>query len=268
MEEGKWRALKASRRGPRLSHLFFADDLLFFSEAKNDQIAYIKEGLELLASGQTVNFHKSKMLCSPCVSDQDAIRTSTSLEIPLTKELGKYLGHRLIHHGNNCDAHKELMQRISNRLEGWKMKCLSRTRHLTLVQSVISSIPMFHMQLEKLPSRMHKDLDNVDRRCVWSKKDGNRGTHLLNWGTLIKTKKLGGANLGSAKAMNMALLAKFGWWVLICPGKLWCKVIRSKYGVHEEDKAHWKDRQRSSHIWKGDTLGFWASLKGTEIRSQ
>lgn len=101
--------------------------MLFFA-ANDDQIACIKKGLELFcrALGQKVNFHKSKMFCSPCVSDQDAARMSSSLGIPLTKDLSKHLGHHLIHKDDNREAHKELMQIINNHLESWKMKCLSR----------------------------------------------------------------------------------------------------------------------------------------------
>lgn len=60
VEDGSWKALKASRRGPRISHLFFADDLLVFAEAGDDQVDCIREGIELFcdASGLRVNFIK------------------------------------------------------------------------------------------------------------------------------------------------------------------------------------------------------------------
>lgn len=45
VEEGRWKALKASRSGPKLSHIFFADDILLFAEASDDQASCIKEGL-------------------------------------------------------------------------------------------------------------------------------------------------------------------------------------------------------------------------------
>lgn len=59
------------RSGPILSHLFFADDLLLFSEASRDQISCIREGFEEFyrASGQNVNYHKSLLFCSPTVSE-------------------------------------------------------------------------------------------------------------------------------------------------------------------------------------------------------
>lgn len=32
-EKGEWKAIKASRKGPSISHVFFVDDLVFFGEA-------------------------------------------------------------------------------------------------------------------------------------------------------------------------------------------------------------------------------------------
>lgn len=118
VEEGRWRVLKTSRTGPELSHLFFTDDLLLFSEARDDQVFCIKEGLRLFckASGQRVNFNKSLMYCSPNISKQDVTRLSADMGIPLTKELGKYLGHHINHRGSNHEEHQNLMQRVNNHL--------------------------------------------------------------------------------------------------------------------------------------------------------
>lgn len=93
--KGRWRALKASRSGPKVSHLFFADDLMLFSEASEDQVACIKVGLNLFckASGQKVNYNKSLMFVSSNIFEQVASRLSDSMGVPLTKEFGKYFGH-------------------------------------------------------------------------------------------------------------------------------------------------------------------------------
>lgn len=94
VEESRWKALKASRQGPRISHLFFADDLLLFSEASEDQIACIKEGLERFCKtsgqkvnfnkslGQKVNFNKLLMFVSPNIPKQVAKRLSENILFP------------------------------------------------------------------------------------------------------------------------------------------------------------------------------------------
>lgn len=42
--EGRLREVRSSRRGIGLSHLFFADDLLIFSEACEEQLLCIRAG--------------------------------------------------------------------------------------------------------------------------------------------------------------------------------------------------------------------------------
>lgn len=60
---GKWSPLWLSRKGPALSHLFFADDLLLFYEASRSQAAQVKQILSLFChfSGQSVNASKSQV---------------------------------------------------------------------------------------------------------------------------------------------------------------------------------------------------------------
>lgn len=103
------------------------------------------------------------MLCSANISSLEAKMLSELLEIPLTASLGKYLGHRILHRGRNVEGHRELVEFVQGRLKGWKIKCLSRARRLTLAQSVLSSLPIFQMQLEQLLSWAHKALDRAVR---------------------------------------------------------------------------------------------------------
>lgn len=195
LEEGRLKPLKATRNGPGMSYLFFADDLLFFSEAMVDQVGYLMEGLRIFcrASGQKVNFNKSSMFFSLNMPVETAVALSEGVGIPRTCHLGKYLGHHLLHHGRNRDAHMDLVELIK-RMEGWKLRCLSRAGRLTLAQSVLGSIPIFYMQMERLSAWVHKELDRAMRRCVWGKRDGSRGVHMLGWEGLTKPKRLGGAS--------------------------------------------------------------------------
>lgn len=69
VNEGRWGPLRTSPgRGVKLSHLFFADDILFFAEVCTDQVEVIKEGLQsfYIALGQKVNYCKSLMF-SPLI---------------------------------------------------------------------------------------------------------------------------------------------------------------------------------------------------------
>ena len=50
-----------TRGGPRLSHLYFANDLIMFAKVSVEQVQVIKRALEIFcqSSGHKINFGKS-----------------------------------------------------------------------------------------------------------------------------------------------------------------------------------------------------------------
>lgn len=68
-----WTPLKASRGGPNISHLLFADDLLFFAESTTEQVEVIKSRLPKFekAFGHRVNYSKSHIFLSPNLKESE-----------------------------------------------------------------------------------------------------------------------------------------------------------------------------------------------------
>lgn len=75
-------------------------------------------------------------------------------------------------------------------------------------------MPIFSMQVERLPTWVHRELNKDARKCIWGEAEGNKGVHLLSWDCLCKPKELGSTNMKSAKDMNHVLMAKLAWRVL------------------------------------------------------
>lgn len=86
--------MQLSGGGPTMSHVFFADDLFLFGEAFESQANIIDRVLRRFCrhSRQKVNMSKSKLFMSNNVGGTIAQTISEKWEIPLTDDLGKYLG--------------------------------------------------------------------------------------------------------------------------------------------------------------------------------
>lgn len=208
------------------------------------------------ASGQRVNYGRSLLYVSPNIDGQTAADLGRRLGIPLTGELGRYLGHHLIHKGRGDGEHGGILDKVRGKLEGWKSRCLSWAGRLTLAMAVINNIGVFYMQAQRLSTKTHKEIDRAVRQCIWGSSALKKKIHLLNWETLCRQKEWGGAGIRRAANMNKSLLAKLGWPLLTCGEDTWCQVMREKYGLRQGMPLSFKHKQHESQIWKGVV---WAS---------
>lgn len=170
-----------------------------------------------------------------------------------TWDLGIYLGHRIWHTGRNKDAHNNLLQRVRSHLDGWKSKTLSTEGRITLDQSVLNSMAIFQMQLQWLPSRVHKELDRIVKSCIWGEREGKRKVHLVNRDVLCRPKDRGGVRLMKSEAMNKALLTKLVWRLTNQGEETWTRVLKAKCGLAEEGVVYFNYKQQVSATWKGRT---------------
>lgn len=127
-------------------------------------------------------------------------------------------------------------------MEGW---VFVQCGQIDLCRLVLSSIGIVHMQLQRLPKRVRKELDKGIRNCAWGSTASTRRIHLLNWNTLCRPKTNGGA-----EDMNMSLLAKLGWRVLKSGEETWCRLHREKYSFIDEGPVIFERKQKFSNIWQ------------------
>lgn len=162
----------------------------------------------------------------------------------------------MIHKGRGGSHQESILERVRCKLDGWKSTCLSRAGRFTLAKSVISSMCIFYMQAQRLTKKTHSELDKAARRCIWGSSPTKKKIHLLNWETLCKTKKRGGAGIRRSEDIHKSLLTKLGWRILTSGKEPWCKIIREKYGLVESRPLAFRNRQRETQVWKGVV---WAS---------
>ena len=95
-----------------------------------------------------------------------------------TSNLGKYLGFLLKHLGATSQDFNFVIERVQNKLQGWKSKLLSMAGRVVLSQAVISATPAYVVQGCILSQRVLSSIDKTNRNFVWGSIDGkwNLGT--------------------------------------------------------------------------------------------
>lgn len=118
-----------------------------------------------------------------------------ALGITVASDLGKYLGVPLHHRRKSKQSYQFIIDKISQRLTAWKAKSLSLAGRLTLVKTVISTMPHYCMQTDKLPASVCKEIECLSRSFVWADSDDRKGNHLVAWEQLCQPKAQGGVGL-------------------------------------------------------------------------
>ncbi|GLU24096.1 hypothetical protein SLE2022_400600 [Rubroshorea leprosula] len=251
LQEHKWTPFRLSRGGLTLSHLFFADDLMLFGKASITQIETIIDCLSEFArrSRLEINLGKSKLFVSPNIQGQLANSFSSACGIPLTHDLGIYLGVPIIHGRFKATNYKYILEKMQIKLAGWKQKSLSLAGRRTLVQSVTSSIPTYTMQTVLLPSSTCSAIDSLNRKFLWGSDIQTNKPHLVHWNDVCLPRRYGGLGVRSAKECNKALIAKLGWQILSGGEKPWCQAIKHKY-LHSANFSSCKPTPSSSITWR------------------
>lgn len=145
--------MQVARNCPGISHLLFADDVLLFCHASDNQMQVVSSVLQDFskASGLKVSVRKSRMMCSPGVSRQRRTILTSISSIPCTSDLGRYLGFSLLHRAHKRSDFQFIISNISQRITSWKARLLNKAGRLCLAKSVLTSLPVYTMQLMWLP---------------------------------------------------------------------------------------------------------------------
>ncbi|CAN1179275.1 Putative ribonuclease H protein At1g65750, partial [Linum perenne] len=81
-----------------------------------------------------------------------------------------------------------ILDRLDNRLAGWKAANLSLAGRVTLASSVLKSITSYVMQTALLPVTLCDQIDRKIRSFIWGSTDGSRWLHNVNWQNVCKPK--------------------------------------------------------------------------------
>ena len=149
----KIRGFSLCKNGPKISHLFFADDSLVFCQATMSDLHEIQAILSLYerASSQKLNREKTSIFFSKAVSEGRGQEISDFLGVLEVKEYEKYFGLLKVVGRNKKESLRYIKERVWNKIQGWREKLLSQAGKEILLKAVVQAIPSFAMSCFKLP---------------------------------------------------------------------------------------------------------------------
>jgi len=122
VHEDKIRGYSLCRYGPKISHLFFADDSLLFCRAQISDIRAIQGILDQYekASRQCINKEKTTLFFSKAMPLATKNDIKNLLGVPEIKEYEKYLGLPMMVGRNRNASLNFIKERVWGKIQGWK----------------------------------------------------------------------------------------------------------------------------------------------------
>ena len=241
-------------------------------------IKTILRGFEL-ASGLKINFAKSYFGVVG-KSDQWSREAAEFLNCRIFSLPFTYLGIPIEANPRRGELWDLVIRKCERKLARWKQRHLSFGRRVTLIQSTLSSIPIYFFSFFRLPGKVADKLIRIQRSFLWGGGLEHRKIPWVKWKTVCLPKEKGGLGIKDIRAFNKALLGKWRWEMLQQSNKLWSKILDSKYGgwrsmvegIRGNKSVWWQDLMEVTHdqqlntilhygtTWRvgcGDKIKFW-----------
>ncbi|KAL9673076.1 hypothetical protein QQ045_029329 [Rhodiola kirilowii] len=191
---GKLSGVRVSRRAPAITHLFFADDAIYFVRANAEEVSNLKEVLKHYEeiSGQMINFEKCEVSFSrntPAAVREEIIRVLGMQQVP---SHSKYLGLPLVMGQKKTETFRGILEKMWKRVSDWK------------------SLTSIHVSVYKIPVKLLQDMAKLIFKFWWDKKS-NRSSCWVNKEILMKKKLDGGLGFKDLGCFNEAFLMKICW---------------------------------------------------------
>ena len=159
----------ANGRGEDLSisHLLYADDTLIFCEADLDQLKFLSWILMWFEamSGLKINLAKSEII--PIGPVTNLAELASELGCKIGSFPTSYLGLPLGAKHKALGIWDSIEERYRKRLAAWKTQYISKSGRITLIRSILSSLPIYYISLFRMPQKVCARLEMIQRQFLW-----------------------------------------------------------------------------------------------------
>jgi ribonuclease HI len=262
-EQEELNGVRICRDAPAISNLLFADDSLILMQADEANAGCLKRILDdyCRASGQLVSTSKSSIFFSPNTPVDEREAICTNLDIMTEALTDKYLGLPAMVGADRSDSFQFLVDRVCQRINGWKEKILSSGGKEVLLKAIAQAIPSYAMSVFKIPKQTCKGITTAMSKFWWGDGANRKRMHWLAWWKLCVPKRQGGMGFRDIHCFNLALLAKQAWRLLEEPSSLYARVLHAKY-FPSGDILNAPMKKGNSFTWQSIWAGIQTFKKG------
>ena len=180
-------------------------------------------------SGQKVNIKKSTVMFNQKVPRGLQQRLCQATGLKSSHFQSKYLGLPLTHDKFRSNTLEYVVEKVQQKVSGWKRSLLSQASRSCLIKSVASVTTIYIISSLSFPKKTCARIDVALRDFWWGKKEDKGVIYLKAWDTICVPKSAGGLGIKRFSDINAALLAKLGWSVATKEDKPWVKYVYAKY---------------------------------------
>ncbi|XP_050207292.1 uncharacterized protein LOC126656731 [Mercurialis annua] len=235
---------------------FAADTLLFITcdLMMVESLLRILRWFELIISGLKINYQKSSIICINVDANSHS-RASAILNCKIEKLPITYLGLPLFDRAVGSKLWDPVISNFSVQLSIWRGNLLSPAGRLTLIKSVLCSLPVYFLCTFRIPQSVVVSLERIIRRFLWAGNSNIKGFSKVAWPDVCVPYSSGGLSITPLRTKNYCLFLKWIW-KLMSPDKNpnWFSVVLSSSSIISWIDLDSVNVLRLSHIWKHNWL--------------
>ncbi|XP_074315286.1 uncharacterized protein LOC141651472 [Silene latifolia] len=142
-----------------------------------------------------------------------------------------------------------LVEKLVSKIRCFGSKKLSYSGRLVLVNSVLTALYSYWINIFVIPVSVLNKLNAICRNYLWDGGADFVRVPMVGWEKVCCPKSEGGLGIRDSFAWNIAAIGKLVWWVYFNPDRLWVKWVNQVYLKGQD----WKDYKPSGDLswgWK------------------